>query len=461
MLDNQMTRTGVVTLLGAGAVADEGYPLASGLLSLFRDALSINEDKSRYVAPNSPHQFTQTDIFERFWSTYTSAETNATDYLEDFFAFYDDPRNIGRICSDDWGNQSKDFERNRLRELRDLAVDFAYKHLAPTARATVEYLQPLFNLESPLPYESAIASLNFDLALEKQAELANLALFDGFAKEPVDMPTEWHHEELGNLRRRWDHISEIGFDFVGFQDPPPNSHLLLKLHGSLGWFSLEEGSNKIGDDEQRRHNPIYRYFRTPHERWNEGISNIDQVLRVGEFGDGKMTRKAGAVWMTPRMAYASGYKAYPDPLNLAVFGTFAALLNRTKYILTIGYSWSDPHVNDLLFSAFAQGACLVHVGRKERPLNILRLWRNKLPTTFHYNGRRLFVFGGGAKRCFAEHELVLPTGCVKNCNLVEELKIGLPDDFSIATTFPDIDKLKDPPQLAQRVIYPSFPPTRS
>lgn len=431
-------RQGTVCLLGAGASAEAGYPMANALLHRYRKLLEHLDDGMSYVGPVTGNRFTQAQIFDRFWSIFDAASTGKASYLEDFFAHFDSSRNVGKVLAEDWGPQVKHFEMKMLRRFRNAAIELAYAELGAHDRQPAAYLRPLFSLEAPTPYLSAIATLNFDVCIEQLAHLAQYRLFDGFQKiQRAAAPPGWDDEKLRNLLKRWDHISSIGYDFVGFDKAPAESHLLLKLHGSLGWYCLEEGAESIGEDENRRHNPGYRYFRTPYHRfWEERLTNDEQILGVGQYGNSDISRKAGAVWMNPYMAYARAYKAKLDPLTLEIFRTFAKLVDAAETVVVVGYSWSDPHVNDLLLGGVARGGKLVNVGSNPLPEGTLRLWRNKFRSTFDVLKRRMFVFGGGAKRCFTESKVALPNGEDVALDIVEAIRGGVPQEFSLEQKLP-------------------------
>lgn len=340
--------------------------------------------------------------------------------------------------------------------MRGVALTTALEELRGYGREPANYLCPLFSLEGPGRSASVIATLNFDVTVEQQAHLASCDLYDGFIAMPnLKPPVEWENAALKNLRRRWEHVTAIGCDFAGFAAAPADLHLLLKLHGSIGWYSLEEGADKIGTDEITRHNPIYRFFRIPNQRfWEEKLVNDDQILRVGEYGDETLTRKAGALWINPSIAFARGHKATPDPLTLELLRTFSVLVDAARTVVTVGYSWADAHVNDLLLGGVARGARLVHIGLDRLPIEVLKLWRRKFGTTFGFVKQRLFVFGGGAKRCLGDSRVVLPNGEEAGIDLIAALNEGLSRDLSLERTLPQVE-LEDPPRPAQQVRLPT------
>lgn len=157
--------------------------------------------------------------------------------------------------------------------------------------------------------------------------------------------------------------------------------------------------------------------------------------------------------MNPQIAYARAYKANPDSLTLELLRTFSTLVGAAETLVTIGYSWSDAHINDLLLSGLARGARLVHIGLDHLPENIIRLWHQKFRTTFEHVKHRLFVFGGGAKSSIIGSKVILPTGESINLDIVKTINEGLSSELSLYAKLPNIN-LEDPPQSAQLMTIP-------
>jgi hypothetical protein len=101
-----------------------------------------------------------------------------------------------------------------------------------------------------------------------------------------------------------------------------------------------------------------------------------------------------------------------------------------------------------VLGGIARDARLVHVGLDHLPQEILRLWQRKFSTTFEYLKRRLYVFGGGAKRCFNSSNVILPTGETIDFDLVSALNEGLSSELSLEAKLPSVE-LHDPRPPAQ------------
>ena len=207
---------------------------------------------------------------------------------------------------------------------------------------------------------------------------------------------------------------------------------------------LEEGGGDIGFRDELRHNTVYKHFRLPYELlWQSEMKNLVDQLASGGSDDpvtrtqkGSLSRKAGAVWVRPYLVFARAMKTHPDRLSLGLMGKFVRLLEKAATVLAIGYSWNDPHINDLIFDAVAGGASLINVSRSANPANVLALWMQRFPTTFNILRRRLFMFGGGAKRVLEEGIVELISGESLELDLIESVKKSLPVEISLEQTLP-------------------------
>ncbi len=511
-----MTRNGTVTVLGAGASVDAGYPTAAGLLNPFKAAVDeasqcelerreqIMQERSEleWRAANPPPgqivllpefhpQLTTGEWFQTMWQKFEAVTAKLrplavpklradgrpnlssavvygpaglplftdysaplegephsppapTPYLESFFAFYDDyMRPMIAAVEGDPGALTT--TQHRFRRLRELAVQTAFRAFSAYGRSPATYLGSLFELRGPEKYDCAIATLNFDVTIEQIASASSIALWDGFALKTTATsipPPEWSEPGLENLNALWKAVAENGYEFVGFKHAPADANLLLKLHGSLGWYALEEGGGDIGFRDELRHNTVYKHFRLPYELlWRPEMRDLVDQIAFGGSDDpvtrtqaGSLSRKAGAVWIRPYLVFARAMKAHPDRLSLDLMAMFARLLDRAAMVLVIGYSWGDPHVNDLIFDAVAQGASLVNVSWSALPPTVLALWMQRFPTTFHVLRKRLFMFGGGAKRVLKEGSVELPSGESLDLDLIGSVAQGLPIELSLERT---------------------------
>jgi hypothetical protein len=187
---------------------------------------------------------------------------------------------------------------------------------------------------------------------------------------------------------------------------------LLKPHGSLGWFRIEEGEADVGWSDALRENPRVATFRYP---LADLISNEPPAKLSGESGftcrSGRtLTGKIGAVWFRPEMAFAQARK----PSLLGVSGRalqrLSHLLSRAARLVVIGYGWRDSHINDLVLSNMARGLEVVTIGSRTPPGGLLELIVAKFPTTHRRILTQLHTAGGGAQRVLDSGEGLAPDG---------------------------------------------------
>jgi hypothetical protein len=225
---------------------------------------------------------------------------------------------------------------------------------------------PLLSLSGPFG-NPIIATLNFDVALEQIAANNCANIYDGFSRVPdpsIPAPESFLLNESTNLSQLWNTAHNNLCPFIGFPTPHPGSVEIVKLHGSLGRFNIEEGFGDIGNRADLRQNTVYAHLKLPLAQILDASQNDTmRDLAIGGEADcamrstvGPVTRKAGAVWLRPNMIFARATKLQSDSLSLCLFGHFSRALARTKNVLVLGYSWSDVHINELIFHAIANGA---------------------------------------------------------------------------------------------------------
>jgi hypothetical protein len=495
-----MKRSGTITVLGAGASADAGYPLAGDFIEPFTESLKEADQKDSELRKKIEEFILQhggkadsipkggashLEWFQERWnrfvevhkktkslaitklnengrpsiksqviydtpigfpaltpySTIIEEATYSEPYLETFFAFYDDyVRPIIFALENDL--RKLRIYQDRFRTIRRVAIETVFRELSAYNRPNADYLSSLFKLPGPKKHGFTIATLNHDVTIEQTASQSKIPLYDGFNSAPTaisSLPVGWDEQGFEELKKRWETTAKNCYEYIGFQDVPNEANLLLKLHGSLGWYVMEEGIGDIGFRDELRYNSAYKYFRLPYSKiWITKKEDIVEQLVRGlatlNNDNYVLTQKAGNVWIQPYLVFARATKTHPDRLILDIMTTFNQLLDNAENILVIGYSWGDPHINDLILDAIARGASLVNVSKSAIQKNALALWEQRFQTTFSVLKKRLFMFGGGAKRVLEEGKIELPSGESHDIDLIETLKQGLPPDFSLDKT---------------------------
>ena len=131
-------------------------------------------------------------------------------------------------------------------------------------------------------------------------------------------------------------------------------------------------------------------------------------------------------------------KLHPDRLAMELFGRFSRLLQQARNILVIGYSWADPHVNDMLLESLGDGAILVDISKSAPNERALAILAHRFPTTFAAIAERVFLFGGGAEKILSKRIIELPGGDFRSLDLIQALQKGLPRELSMQQMLPCI-----------------------
>lgn len=326
-------RRGLCILLGAGASVDAGLPVSTQILTEFREYLKHDREdgtpywcrsgKPWWPAPNIPEMDGVTRLVDSFRST--------------------DIENLMRKLQHESGRRSHDPLYSASYQA---ASQFIYWRLRTPPRSSVTYFRRLLDLltfatRSPL----IVATLNWDCCVERA--LGWQIVSTGF-------------DQSG--RRTWTGV---------FRTNKPI--WLLKLHGSLSWVDyswrdMDAGlpSNLVSFDtptEQTgtRYNEIAQVALWLHEsKWEQSRARSGQCIR------------SPVCWPRNIIFGPEDLKTYHR--SLAMFPSlrrrFATAVRSSKVLLSIGFSWRDGWVNDLVRQGEADGLSVIDVRparRRRRP----------------------------------------------------------------------------------------------
>ena len=153
-------------------------------------------------------------------------------------------------------------------------------------------------------YSKEVFTTNYDLIIEKSLEVSQIPYFDGFvgSYEPFFWPDSIDH-------------------FIGQGDLTKNWIRLWKIHGSLSWF------------------------------WKfDGKSDTQNIIRIGKIEDIKTIDNELVIYPS-KEKYDSSRKqpfiAYFDRLK-------NYLLSGELLFIFTGYSFSDQHINEIVFNSLRQ-----------------------------------------------------------------------------------------------------------
>ena len=169
--------------------------------------------------------------------------------------------------------------------LHDALLTFMKSALALPAGQELQYLQPLVQLRDADRTGPMIATLNYDLTLERAAEQIGVPWSHGLST--------W----LRSGRPEW-----------------PNGHLrIVKLHGSLDWAEefVPAAEGRLG-------------------KWS---------WAAGDAND---------IHTPPFIVFGQREKLRPNGPFLALRAAFEAELYESKQLVVIGYSFGDEHMNSII-----------------------------------------------------------------------------------------------------------------
>src|ERR1044072_4095894 len=159
------------------------------------------------------------------------------------------------------------------------------RNLIWTTPKDASYLVPLVaDLVEGTPV--AIATLNYDLTIEQAAEQASVSCTTGIEQWLQD--GDWH----------W----------------PDSGVRLLKLHGSINWV----------------------WERQEHQ---DGQLPIDAI---------RITDEPANDWDRPAVVFGQRGKLRAEGPFLPLLAEFERHLSQSKHLLVVGYSFRDPHVNEVI-----------------------------------------------------------------------------------------------------------------
>ena len=280
--------------------------------------------------------------------------------LEDFFSFWDvafrDPQlTLGWPPLELFRREGHVDERSSLSRIYELSLEFLQDELAPKS-TQARYLEPLLSYCGPLRQGPMIATLNFDLEIERTARLAGLNVLDGFEQvaEPLSPPS-WK----GELKSDWKDIHETYHVYTANHSESGQAYgaRLVKLHGSIGWTKLEEGPGSIGQRHGLRENVEFVLFRRPYGDPDSLGSDWNP------FVDGELQFRSGRSRGPKRgVVFARSALSFGDPVKIPVasitgrqFATFLRWLDMARRLVVVGSGWRDDHVNSAILQQVHRG----------------------------------------------------------------------------------------------------------
>ncbi len=196
------------------------------------------------------------------------------------------------LLEQEFKNEINKYESDLYTSIERKIINECYPEWLCTSNPNISYLKNLKNFIINLSSSQTkldVFTLNNDLIMEQAFKDEN-TLYTGF------------------VSKKW-----VGFNKTNIPDDVySNSRInYYKLHGSLDWIRLKDGTVKRKSDEDD----------------NEDIIDIDPLLILGY-----------------------GSKIYTIDPFFSLLELFKSKLKEKKYYLVVGYSFFDPHINNLIFN---------------------------------------------------------------------------------------------------------------
>lgn len=195
------------------------------------------------------------------------------------------------IIEQDFKIEIQNPEKDIWSSIEDKIKEHCYKEWLSSDNLNNKYLKPLEKYLKKLYNNQKIEifTLNNDLILEKFFEDEN-SVYTGFVSN------KWVGFERENIDNDTYNASRINY---------------YKLHGSMDWIRLSDGS-------------IVK---------NQKYGNIDEHI----------------IEIKPFLIFGHGTKIYTIDPFFSLLEYFKQLLKKKKYFFIVGYSFFDPHINNLIF----------------------------------------------------------------------------------------------------------------
>lgn len=196
------------------------------------------------------------------------------------------------LLEQEYKNESQKYEGDLYSSIESKIIDKSYKEWLKPENLNFDYISPLKTLLqnklSNTDLKLEIFTLNNDLVMEQAFKEEN-TLYTGF------------------VSNKW-----VGFDKSDIDENTYTASRInyYKLHGSLDWYRLTDGSVRKKTE-------------------NEDIENIE---------------------IDPLLIFGHGTKVYTIEPFFSILESFKSKLKEKKYYIVIGYSFFDPHVNNLIFN---------------------------------------------------------------------------------------------------------------
>jgi hypothetical protein len=238
-----------------------------------------------------------------------------------------------------------------------------------------------------------IFSLNHDLIIEAMAARLGLPLYCGFGPETVTLPRRrGKGEKFGEIRAAVIRQRDLELGCMNFPNPLKPGIYLLKVHGSLDSFTFNDGRDVLRLlPEKPGAEGVYETLRAANTDlfyyapgWPDGTGRargINEIIYADDAGEMQFLRRsllAGAYKFDARAS---------QHLPKSVMKHFRQNLNFVSDLVAIGYSFGDAHINQAVREWIEISA--------ERHLEIVAPGIAELPRDFLHVARQITLTNSG------------------------------------------------------------------
>ncbi len=325
------TRSGIFILLGSGSSCDAGLPNSLQLLSEFKNHLKNDqEDETLHCYRNERPWWQVSKHLQNTINLIESLPDKAD--IEDFMHKFEPSFSLNSALSEEYTEYSEAYQS---------ALRFIYWRLRTPTPDAIKYFKHLTNFlsftnQNPL----VIATLNWDFCVERSIGWENVST--GFDIQNSRIWSDDGAFNFRNDRRVW----------------------LIKLHGSLSWVDY---SWRILDpsvpDEWITFNPIT-------EATGYSFKKVAEVRLWKHEVNWDVARKKPGICLRspipwPRLIIFGSQKKKKYERSLAMFPYlrqhFTETLDKKKVLISIGFSWRDTWVSNLIRKAENKGLNVIDI----------------------------------------------------------------------------------------------------
>lgn len=359
--------------LGAGASYECGMPLVWEFTNILRANVLKRLDTKLFDLGNYP----------RFRSEFESILSNPDIHYEEM---------IGRLEHIQLQRVSDStIAAHATRQLLDCVQLLLLEDQILTTKLLAEKAKDYSGLKSLVDKQGClhVFSLNHDVNFEEICNLHGIECRDGFYAGEVD-----RYSNIANFKSL--SVSQINSASLNYFGSDGYGVNLLKLHGSLDVFSVEDSSLYLKCAPMPG-SPVGSHVREIQKVEQHSIE-LSQRVNLRTIGELDVIDAAGEIQFLRRSLLSGAHKfkgTFDQVAPRALFDEFQARITMMREIDVIGYGFGDEHINDVLRS-WLHGPGVF--------LNIYDPYRKDIPPSFESVADKISIFNFGLTKYLNQFE---------------------------------------------------------